>query len=331
MTKGIEERIERGHESLHAPDSAVRTSVVEAGKVEMASAAGAEKHHGSGQLASDKWAIFKLKAGDKDEAFGVTILSIIIQTSESLVYLDEKFDTYWRTTSTIEAKIGSVLNRVAALEAIPLSGVDLETRLAFRSQVAEGVARALDGDPDAAVGAHDRAEAFIRARLREIARSWYLSSAMVALALSASAAVVAYVGARILDQLDDPAAQFLFCVLTGALGACFSLISRLSSFPLDPSAGRPLHRLEAHARVVVGALGAAVAFFAIRTKEILPSLQSHGPIPQIVIAFVAGVSERFVPNLVARVEAADGSTFPRTAPAAATESAKAAKTHSARA
>jgi hypothetical protein len=96
----------------------------------------------------------------------------------------------------------------------------------------------------------------------------------------------------------------------GALGAGFSLIVRIGSFPADPAAGRNLHTREALARFFVGIMGAFVAYLALGTKQLLPAFTDASIASLLLVAFVAGTSERFVPNLISRVEG--GAETPKT-------------------
>jgi hypothetical protein len=257
----------------------------------------------SGLIAGDDYdrqpGDWDVRVGAVDRAFNVTVDIIILETSACVVYLDSKLDTYWKAKDHTRAQ-GAVLNRVAQLEAIPMTGLSGDVRKAFRCLVAEGLARMLDeSDKESADKVHDQAEMFVRARLDELARSWYLTAALLGFLLCALAMPAIWLRAP-LDVRD-----FCLGLAAGVLGASFSLISRIHAFPLDPSAGRALHTLEATARLAAGLAGALVATLAVRAKVL-----SFGPGPSslegmMLICFAAGISERFVPNLVQRIEGMD--------------------------
>ena len=239
-----------------------------------------------------------IEKGKPVRGLGVVVATIIFDTDECVVYLDTDLDTWWDTDQEITPEIGKAINRVAELESIPLDGLSMSVRLAFRTMVAEGAARALDDENNVSAQLiHDRAEEFIKARLAELARSWYLTTGLVALVLSGIAMTLVWF------FVSPPQyVAFGLCLAAGALGAAFSLISRIASFPLDPAAGQRLHRLEASARVLAGMVGAFVAFLALNAKIVFPTLVDAGLAPLLLVSFVAGISERFVPNLVQRVE-----------------------------
>jgi hypothetical protein len=239
-----------------------------------------------------------LKVGERHLVLGVTVKTIIFDSDECVVFLDEHLDTYWDTDETTTPEMGLVFNRVSELEAIPLEGLSEAAKLAFRTMVAEGVARALDDeDNKSAEKIHNQAEAFVRARLAELARSWYLTTGLFALLLAALVMGLEWFFLR-----AEVYATYAMCLAAGAAGAAFSLIARIGSFPLDPAAGRRLHTLEAVARVLVGVLGAFLAVLAVKSKLLLAPVAEQGLPSFLLIAFVAGSSERFVPNLVQRVE-----------------------------
>src|SRR5437773_6287486 len=85
-----------------------------------------------------------IKVGEIDPSFNVRVKCKVFFSDECIVDLDHDLDTYWDTDGDITPEMGLVLNRVAQLEAIPLNGLSKDVKLAFRTLVAEGVARALD-------------------------------------------------------------------------------------------------------------------------------------------------------------------------------------------
>lgn len=251
----------------------------------------------------DAWSPMNLKAGQIDGKLNLKVDEVILQTDEFVVYLDDKLTTQWHILGA-HLSTGPVLNRVAELEAIPIGFLPEPVRRSFRSLVAEGLARAFDEDNAASAEAiHASAEKYIRARLAEQARVWYLTSAFVALIIAGGimGAVEILFRSGIVG-MTDPIRRFLLSLGMGALGAGFSLVARMGSFPADPSAGRELHSREAVARIIMGIIGAFVGYLAISTKLFFPNLSDGDLAGILLVSFVAGTSERFVPSLVARVE-----------------------------
>jgi hypothetical protein len=255
---------------------------------------------------------FGLEVGVHSTYFGARVDALVADTDDCVVFLDDALNIWWHTDAETTPEFGHVLSRVSELEGIPLEGLSPAVRRAFRTMVAQGVARALDdGDNVAALRLHDRAEAFVRARLGELARGWTLTAALQALA------VAAIVGLTWAMMPSSEYTGFVTCVCAGAAGASLSLMSRLGSFPLDPASGQRLHVLEATARVFVGMLGAFVTFLGVRARVIFPALADGGSAPMLLISFAAGAIERFVPPIVQRFDVSRESRAPDVARAAA--------------
>ncbi len=97
-------------------------------------------------------------------------------------------------------------------------------------------------------------------------------------------------------------------LMMGSIGALFSTTVRLQSMNVDPSVTQYMHWVYAFQRVIVGALGALILFFAIKAG-ILQDLFSGAddtlsidtqPNPYWLsfACVLAGFSERLVPNLL---------------------------------
>ncbi len=118
--------------------------------------------------------------------------------------------------------------------------------------------------------------------------------------------------------------DLLMFSLTGAFGAMLSLLMSASKRDYDMGAGRLIHNLEGVTRIIVGVLGAGFITIAIKsgfilgfmTKESAASFSSSVTDPtrmmwlHYLFAFIAGVSERFVPSFISVVEAQTQSTKP---------------------
>jgi hypothetical protein len=246
------------------------------------------------------------KVNEAAPRFKVTISQIIFITDDFIVFLDTNRDTYWWCTErygkALPSTIAPILNRVAELEAIPIDSLPHERRLAFRTLVAEGVARALEQrDPASAVAAHDRAEAYVKDRLKEVTRSWYLTVAILGLCISGLLMALLQC-AGVAGWIGRPATDFSVQLLAGCLGSGFSIITRVGGLQLDPAAGRSLHLKEAFARLLAGIVGALVVRLAISSGQILPVFANANSATLVLLCLVSGVSERLLPNLISKID-----------------------------
>ncbi len=227
----------------------------------------------------------------------------IKSTDDFIVYLDEDLDVEWQVTTAGEKKLDDAIlakasNRLGALNAIPCDGLDRERVKSFRKMLGEGIARALEGAADDANMMFDKAEDFITARTTELARSWYMSAA------SKAAAVTFVLGPAIMMGLNqifpDPfLPKAAVSLASGSLGALTSILARGANAVVSPSAGPKIHAQEGYARVLVGAVTALFVALSIHARLLFPQVDS---IPAIaIIGFSAGWTERFLSTLIEQV------------------------------
>jgi uncharacterized membrane protein YeaQ/YmgE (transglycosylase-associated protein family) len=250
-----------------------------------------------------------LQEGKMDPHLGRIVNDLIIHRGNYAVYLDQDNYTQWwyHGLGAEQLRIANAAsNRVAKLEAIPVDVLSESVIRSFRRMVAEGLARSLDefDDPASSDTIHKEAEEFIRQRLAEVARRWYLDTGLLgALICGVCSAAIG------VAMLQNPAVtmqswwHWLLIPTLGGLGASLSLLSRLTSLPADPVAGEKLHRLECLARITTGVVGAVVGVLAAKVG-LLPQMFSTASVGvwAPLLAIVCGLSERIVPSLVAQVE-----------------------------
>lgn len=238
---------------------------------------------------------------------------LIMADKGYVVFLDENDELDWQTHEWLDGKFdeteelakayNEVLNRGAELNSLPVEHLSLEQRKNFRIMIGEGFARLFDLDPKCALEIMDIAGRYAEARNQEIARGWQLrATGLVAGIFSA----VGFLGWLARDYLRTWLGQTAFILsigaCAGALGALFSILARIGTIPLDPSAGKSLHQLEGAARVVAGAVGALIAQLAVHLSLIFGVFKSSGNAALIFVALIAGASERLVPTIIKRSE-----------------------------
>jgi hypothetical protein len=207
-------------------------------------------------------------------------------------------DVWWRTANDIPREIAPIVAREATLEAIRLNSLEQSDSDAFRLLLANSIGRALDGDLTGAQATLDYAEKFVRQRLEEAARHWYLCISIVGGVASAIAMIITFVvGCNVGPHFGAGWTYALYGVGMGIVGAAVSLISRTGTFSADPAAGRKLHMMEATARLAVGGVAGFIAFLGVRVGLLSPKFVDGNSLALMLAAFAAGYSERFIAQM----------------------------------
>ncbi|PYI90332.1 MAG: hypothetical protein DME97_17695 [Verrucomicrobia bacterium] len=239
------------------------------------------------------------------------IKRLIFATTEFIVYLGADGHLGWQTMSSIDialnalapAEVGAVHNRSTEICAMPIEHLTDSQQENFRLMMGEGFARLFSLDPKNALQMMNAAGAYVSARNQEIARGWQLKgTAWIAAAFFILASIAWLARSALRPKLGELPFILLLGVCAGAVGALFSVLTRLGTNSLDPSAGERLHLLEGGARVVAGAIGAIFAVLAVHLSLILGMLKTFGHPALIFIALIAGASERLVPTIIKKTE-----------------------------
>jgi hypothetical protein len=236
---------------------------------------------------------------------------IIMADYDYIVFLATNDLLDWQTMPSIDAEIAklpktevsAVHNRATEVFAMPKEHLTADQKLNIRKMVGEGYARLFDLDPKSALEMMNTAGAYASARNQEIARGWQLTGTVWAAIVFCAVGCVAWLFRSLLRQgLGELPFVLLVGFCAGAVGALFSVLTRLGTNSLDPSAGERLHVLEGRARVAAGAIGSVFAILAVHLSLILGVLTKFGNPALIFIALVAGASERLVPTIIKRTE-----------------------------
>ena len=218
-----------------------------------------------------------------------------------IVFLDKEYDIDWVDTRTgyfsdEEEKVKQ--QWIAKLDAVhmePCSNISEEDRLTFKKKLAIGYELVMVkcfGDVQAVI---EECYRFVKSRNREVSRSLFLVA-------SAPMAIIAI--AVIILEIDvikwHQAWVTGFC--TGILGAFVSIWTRYGKKSMTGLSSRWLHIAEVLCRLLVGAIFALVAIFAVKCGLLLSNIDVSLVIyTSALIGFVAGFSERFVPSLVEKI------------------------------
>jgi hypothetical protein len=261
---------------------------------------------GSGRIVQD---FSRYCEGDTEPSLCKKIKVLIDCDTHYIVYLDDEYFVEWSWNGDAPDSFGEIASAVALLETLSITLLSPERVGPFRRLLGEAIARVL-GDKDAPKAREtlETARMYLQARALETARSWYLVTACVIVALAlATASGIWILRAQIGGLVGTDACEVALGGLVGALGAFISILIRLArpeGIKVDAGAGAAIHRLESSARMAAGMAGALLAALAVKADLFLGFTKSPDRHLAflMVICIVAGASERFVPGVIKRVE-----------------------------
>lgn len=247
------------------------------------------------------------------EKWGVLNLRHLILDSQGfIVFIDNENDLDWITTAEYDEKghekpdkHHEILNGVALLECKPTTHLSEANILSFKRLLGESIARSLAHDYKKASEILNHAETYLIDRGKELSRQWYLARAGQTTAVILVAGIILWLfrdfSSKVLGVLFF---STCLCMVAGALGALLSIIFRMGKENLNCLSGKSLHELESSYRVIAGALSALLASMLVRSEMFLPMLLkiNSTEIAVITLGFIAGMSERFAPSILAKLD-----------------------------
>ena len=237
---------------------------------------------------------------------------LIIDSQEYIVFIDSKNDLDWITTDEYDnqghkdiSKHNEVMNLVALHECKPIGDFDIKTRLDYKRLLGEAIARSLGHDYTKATHILQHADNYIKERGKELSRKWYLAQSGKTTAILVFIGVLAWIfRINVISLLGIKVFYFGLSMIAGAMGALLSIIFRMGKENLDCLAGKKIHELESTYRIIAGMLSAFLGSLLIRADLFLPifSKVNSTEIAIILVGFVAGMSERFAPSILTKIE-----------------------------
>ncbi len=273
----------------------------------------------------------ELRAGQRDPYLNKTIRVLIIQEADYIVYLDDDLNVQWNVSNSLTTpELGKVLNQVAILETRsdfikPGLGLRVISKLMrgqaanfihffsdpalarIRGLLGESVARIFDGnDNEGAHAALREAKILIAAKNAEYARGWYYQHAANFAIFAMLVALGLWLGREgVAAVLGQTGFEVAFCSLFGAVGAFVFIARRGQKIELDAISGARVHRIESEARIATGMVAAAIVDLAIKSGFLFNAMPNASQLKFMVMgSILAGYSERFVPNMVKRLQPA---------------------------
>lgn len=257
------------------------------------------KEQSNGTSAAVKrWMNYKVGGEDSGK---LKIIEIIHLTQRGAIYLtpgDARLGERLRWDE--EENIGAHWNRATADAMALLTQVRLtidDPIIRGRAIVLIGVslARALETtganvDEDIFV----RAREFVTARQREILQIRYFATAVVVVIITTAALGLA-------AYLIPVARDFLIAALVGGVGGMMSVSQRFRSIQVEPYTSRLFTQVGGGSRICFAAVFGAI-FLLFQKAGIVLSVATGQPFLMVTGAFVAGFSERAIPELLEQFE-----------------------------
>ena len=253
--------------------------------------------------------------GDAVKSLQKKIVDMIVKTESYIVFLDEDATVQWATNDSkcVPPSARPLLDQVAYLETVSGSHFgkslkDKQRLREFRRLLAEVVGSLMDGEFDESKQFSKKAEEFLVASSEERARVWYLGSAVATAAASTVLLVIIlWNPSAVISILGKNATEFLRYALLGALGGLISVMHTTRRANLNASQGISIHIFEGSMRIFGAIVGALLFNFAYACNLVGGVLRDGLASAQLaaglgLISIVAGISEKFVPNLVSRIE-----------------------------
>ena len=249
---------------------------------------------------------------DKDKWGVLNLKHLVLEAENFIVFIDNSNDLDWITTKEYDQigpqsieKHHEILNMVALLECKPITHFSENNQLNYKRLLGEALARSLNHDYKKASSILIYAEDFLIDRGKELSRQWYLNRAgITALSLFVIAIIMWLFRVFCIKILGESVFIVSLSMFCGGLGALLSIIFRMGNESIDCLAGKKLHELESMYRIVAGMLSALLASLLVRSELFLPmfSKMNHINLSIIAIGFIAGMSERFAPSILAKLD-----------------------------
>lgn len=260
----------------------------------------------------DHWStsLYELKSGDYDHALKKKIFEVVYVAEKCIIYLAEDYSIQWRMQAGCVQPndFNSILGIVNLLEARSRFIENKDILASVRKQIAEGLARCVDGTPTTeAMKLLREADIEIGNRNKETSWKWYFSTASGLVAICTLAILIFWLQRVYLrNKFGETGFEIVFGSLCGSIGAILSIAARGDRLHLDANAGDWIHRMEAISRIGAGLAGAAFVATAIKSGLLLGGVNFAGSPFSLLLAFcmAAGMSERLIPNLVNKIDSA---------------------------
>ncbi|SEA21645.1 hypothetical protein SAMN05660964_01138 [Thiothrix caldifontis] len=256
--------------------------------------------------------------------------TVIRQNKERyIVYFDDSLNLRWEFHADVKDRVNAYacMMEIEHIAALPIDYLSKKHLMAWGKMLAHAISLATMHKVEDAAKVAKSAKRFINARAREKARFWWVQASIAcSFLLFVIYAITLFNFLKAIDlggiKYDEILHNELFLIATaiifGVIGSQFSILERLGSIEVDPSAGRVVYWVDAVVRILTGAFAAVVSYAALKSDIILGFLNTESVTSLNnkyfwIVAFISmlsGFSERFVPSLLRKAEEENGNTKP---------------------
>lgn len=251
------------------------------------------------------------QALDEDQAsyrkhFGIVDKYLIKKTDDYIIYIDfcndidwidcrdlNKYPSVW-TKENIDA-FNAYTARLDQLQSMPSLNLDEKAILTYKKMLGTAYCLAFEANFARIEQIITDATTFLNNRNKEKSRQFFLEFSLVVTLLS----LIVYCWQIQISHVEHS----IWChsIFFGICGSFVSIWTRYGKLSYTGLSSRRLHYLEAFSRQLVGALFAVVALLAMRCGLVFSGEADKDIYAVMLISFVAGFSERFVPSLMERI------------------------------
>ena len=240
---------------------------------------------------------------------GSKIAKVVADEPDYYVYLTDQAAIGWDSASSLAGHYDTIAVEMIRIMSIQISHLALNVRQRSRDTIAHALVLVLRGRATEAQEVLGVAETYINARNSEHARLCTVKTVLTVVAgtLALTAAIVlvsAWSSSLSFWDKNQFLAGVLACAM-GSVGALVSMVYGMGTTNIDPDADTEVRKWEVALRVIAGAIGGFVAIVAVRSGLVLSdTLGTAAPVSPIVMltCMAAGTSERFVPNIMNRID-----------------------------
>lgn len=229
---------------------------------------------------------------------GDTIKEILHRSNKSFIFIDQDERLQWEFDNEIavdgDASISQAIDLLAQLNDIGFKG---KQRRRVLSLIGAALSRAFDERmPGSATDFFKDARDLLFNHRSETLQIVYVASAFVATAIfSAVGFIGGYLAGNAIIQ------SFFYAASLGSIGALISLSERFREIPITKYTSQTYTVFGGAARIFFGALFGIIMVLLQRGGLVLTVIQDNS-FATASLAFVAGFSERLIPELLGNIE-----------------------------